>query len=218
MKVDFHVHTNFSFDSNIDIGKLAERSVKLGVIPVIADHNTVEGAEEYRKTGAPFITGEEIRTAAGDLIGLFLNETIPKHLSFEETIDRIKEQGGFSCLPHMYDQGRHGCGEKFAELVDIIEIFNSRCLDSELNGHAAETAKKLGKPGVAGSDSHFLMEFGKTYTEIPEFDTEKPEELVSALKNAKIVGVKAPFYVRGPTTIVKFGRRIKKKLMGKDIK
>ncbi len=218
MKVDFHVHTKFSFDSNINVAELAKKSVKLGIIPVIADHNTLEGAEEFRKTGAKFIAGEEIRTASGDLAGLFLTEAIQKNLSFEETIDRIKEQGGLSYLPHMYDMGRHGCDDEFAGLVDIIEVFNARCLDSRLNVRASETAKKLGKPGAAGSDSHFLFEFGKTYTETAEFDLRSPKELMKALKKAKITGERAPFYVRGPTTIVKWGRKIRKTLMGKDIK
>ncbi|NYZ77312.1 PHP domain-containing protein [Candidatus Micrarchaeota archaeon] len=219
IKVDFHVHTNFSIDGMIKTVDLARKSKELELIPAISDHNTLEGVEEFRKTGQKFIAGEEIRTANGDLTGLFLTENIPKHLSFEETIDKIKEQGGLAYLPHMYDKGRHGCGDKFAELVDIIEVFNARCLDARLNEMASETAKKLGKPGAAGSDSHFLSEFGKTYTEMPEFDIGDPGGLLKALGKAKIVGKKIPFYMRGPPYAVMHWRKLKKKLgLGKDIK
>jgi len=218
MKVDFHVHTNFSIDGMIKVKDLAEKAKELGIIPVISDHNTIEGAKEFRKTGVRFITGEEIRTIKGDLIGLFLTEEIPKGLSFHETADRIKEQGGLSYLPHMYDMKRHGCGDESAALVDIIEVFNARCLDDKLNEHAYETAEKLGKPGAAGSDSHFLFEFGKTYVEMQEFDIENPKKLLKALKNSKITGKKIPFYMRGPPYAVMYFRKLRKKLMGKDIK
>jgi len=218
MKVDFHVHTDFSIDGLIKVGELARKSKELGVIPVISDHNTLEGVKEFRKTGAPFIPGEEIRTESGDLTGIFLSEKIEKKLSFPETVDKIKEQGGLAYLPHMYDMSRHGCGDEFAGLVDIIEVFNARCLNSKLNERALETAEKLGKPGAAGSDSHFLLEFGKTYTELPEFDIENPKELMKALGRKRIIGKKIPFYLRGPPYIVMHFRKIKKKLMGKDIK
>ncbi len=207
MKVDFHVHTNFSFDSTIKVQELMLKAEKLGIIPVISDHNTTAACNEA-------IPAEEIRTLSGDLIGLYLTEEISPKLSFEETIDRIKEQGGLAYLPHMYDMGRHGCGDEYAGLVDIIEIFNARCLDNKLNEMAAETARELNKAGAAGSDSHFLFEFGRTYTELPEFDIENPNELLKALTSGKsrIICRKAPFYVRGPTTVVKFGRRLRKKL------
>ena len=218
MKVDFHVHTNFSIDGMIKIEDLAKKAKELGIIPVISDHNTIDGAKEFRKTGVRFIAGEEIRTTKGDLIGLFLTEEIPKGLSFQETIDRIKEQGGLSYLPHMYDLKRHGCGDESAVLVDLIEVFNARCLDSRLNERALETAKSLGKPGVAGSDSHFLFEFGKTYVEMQEFDIENPKELLKALENSEITGKKIPFYMRGPPYVLMHWRKITKKLRGKDIK
>ena len=215
MKIDFHVHTNSSLDSSIKPGELAKKAEPLGIIPAITDHNTTES---WKKMKSTFIPGEEIRTTAGDLIGLFLTEEIPKHLSFEETIDKIKEQGGLSYLPHMYDKTRYGCGDEFADLIDIIEVFNGRCLDV-FNELAAKTAKTLDKPGAAGSDSHFLFEFGRTYTEVPEFDMENPKELLEALENAKITGKKAPFYVRGTTTLVKMGRKIGRKIgLGKAIK
>ncbi len=219
MKIDFHVHTNFSIDSTIKVSGLSQKSKQLGIIPAITDHSTIAANREFRKTGAPFIPGEEIRTDCGDLIGLYLNEEIERKIHFPEAIDRIKEQGGISYLPHMYDTTRYGCGDRYAHLVDIIEIYNARCLDNRINEKAAETAMKLGKPGAAGSDAHFLFEFGKTYNELPDFDIENPKELMKSLEKVKITGKKAPFYVRGPTAVYKTLRKIKKKFrMGKDIK
>ena len=221
MKIDFHVHTNFSTDSTIKVKDLAKKSQELGVIPAITDHSTIAANNEFRKTGVKFIPGEEIRTDCGDLIVLYPTEEIEPHILFPDAIDRIKEQGAISILPHMYDITRYGCGDKYAGLVDAIEIFNARCLNKSFNERAAGIARRMKKPGVAGSDSHFLFEFGKTYTELPDFDIENPKELMKALKSEKkkIIGNKAPFYVRGPTAVYKAARKLKKKLgMGKDIK
>jgi predicted metal-dependent phosphoesterase TrpH len=204
IKIDFHVHTNSSIDSNIKPTELARKAKKLGIIPAITDHNTTESWEKMKSI--VFIPGEEIRTTAGDVIGLFLNEEIPKHLSFEETAERIKEQEGLVYLPHMYDRTRHGCGDEYAHLADIIEVFNGRCIGT-FNELAAEAARNLDKPAAAGSDSHFLSEFGGTYTEVPLSDIGNHEELLDALKDAKIVGKRAPFYVRGTTTLLKLGRK-----------
>lgn len=221
IKIDFHVHTNSSLDSTIKPGELARKAKQLGIVPAVTDHSTTASWEKMKSAGAVFIRGEEIRTTSGDLVGLFLNEEIRPKLSFEETVDKIKEQGGLVYLPHMYDNTRYGCGDEYAHLVDIIEIFNARCIGGRFNERAAEAAGRLGKPGAAGSDSHFLLEFGSTYNEMPEFDIENPAELMKILKSGrmKIVGKNAPVYVRGTTSLVKLGRKIKRKLsMGKDIK
>jgi len=220
MKIDFHVHTNFSSDSTIKVKDLAKKSKESGIIPAITDHSTIAANSKFRETNIGFIPGEEIRTDCGDLIALYLTEEIEPYIHFPDAIDKIKEQGAISILPHMYDNTRHGCGDKYAKLVDVIETFNARCINNSFNQRAADIARKLGKPGVAGSDSHFLFEFGKTYNELPDFDIGNPKELMKALKSGKnkIIAKKAPFFVRGPTAMYKAARKLRKKLLGKDIK
>lgn len=211
IKIDFHVHTNASSDSLIKPRELAEKSKKTGIIPAITDHDTLEGCKKMREFGVDFIQGCEIRTLQGDLIGLFINEEIPKKLDVEETADRIREQGGLIYMPHMYDTTRKGCGGAYAALADIIEVFNGRCL-GRFNDLAKETAIRLKKPMAAGSDSHFLFEFGQTYTEIEYFDKDDPKQLLKALKKANIVGKSAPFYVRGPTWLLSKTRKVLRKI------
>ncbi|MEM3422759.1 MAG: PHP domain-containing protein [Candidatus Bilamarchaeaceae archaeon] len=207
MKIDFHVHTNTSYDSIIKPEDLIKKSKATGVIPVITDHDSIEGWKKMER--GSFIPGIEIRTKEGDLIGIFINESIPRKIAIEEAIDRIKEQGGLVYLPHMYDSTRSGCGAAYANLADIIEVFNARC-DERCNRMADDTAKKLNKVRAAGSDSHFLFEFGNTYVETEDFDIESPKEMIKALKSksAKIIGKCAPFYVRGPTWALSKARKL----------
>jgi hypothetical protein len=62
---------------------------------------------------------------------------------------------------------------------------------------------------ISGSDSHFLFEFGHTYTELPDFDFEdNPSGLLKALREAKLVTRKAPFYVRGTTRLLYLSKKL----------
>jgi hypothetical protein len=214
VKIDFHNHTKYSRDSMTDLKAFVAKSKKLGVIPAITDHDSIDAHKDFRSLGALFIPGEEIGTDKGDLIGLYLNELIPKKTPFLDALDQIRSQGGLAYLPHMFDKTRSGVGiPELAKKVDIIEIFNARSVMKEFNQKAEEFAKANKIPGGAGSDSHFLSEFGTTYTEMPEFDINEPKELMKALKSksAKIIGKPAPLYVKGTTTVVKFWKKIRKR-------
>lgn len=46
------------------------------------------------------ITGREIATAEGTVVGLFLAEDVPDGLQLHETLTRIRAQGGITLLPH----------------------------------------------------------------------------------------------------------------------
>lgn len=208
MKIDFHVHTIHSYDAIIKPADLARKSAKLDVIPAIVDHNNMTSHADLRSLGVPFIPGEEVQTDKGDLIGLYLNEEIPEKTPFMETIDSIREQGGIVYLPHMYDRRKEKLDENVASKADIIEVFNARCLFNEMNLKAKAFAERKRLLQAAGTDSHYLFEFGATYTEVPDFDLENPQELLKALKSAKHTTKKAPFFVRGTTTLVAFGKKL----------
>ncbi|MFH0737769.1 MAG: PHP-associated domain-containing protein [Candidatus Micrarchaeota archaeon] len=214
MKIDFHVHTKYSIDSLIEPKALAQKSRKLGIIPAIADHNSILCHKEMEKLGASFIPGEEISTDRGDLIGLYLNEQIARKTPFLEAIDLIRGQGGIPYLPHMFDYGRSGkhASESEAAEADIVEIFNARCMKNEYNLKAEAFAINHQLLKAVGSDSHFLFEFGKTYAAMPDFDIEDPKALIKALKAAEFITKKAPVYVRGTTTFVSLGKKLVRSL------
>jgi predicted metal-dependent phosphoesterase TrpH len=219
MKIDFHVHTNASIDSLIEPKALARKSLETGIIPAIADHNNIGSHAKMRALKVPFIPAEEISTDKGDLIGLFISEMIPKKTPILEAIDIIHAQGGLAYLPHMFDYGRSKghASEEEASKADIIEIFNARCMRKEYNENAAAFAKAHKLPGAAGSDSHFFFEFGRTYTDLPDFgthDLDNPKALLKALKsrNVSLETHTAPFFVRGTTSIIAMTRKLSRAL------
>ncbi len=73
LKLDLHLHTHFSHDSGAPSKSIINRCIKTGLNCIaVTDHNNINGALEVREL-APFsvIVGEEIKSSAGDIIGLF---------------------------------------------------------------------------------------------------------------------------------------------------
>ncbi len=195
MRVDCQVHTIYSGDATTTLDQLAARIREVSLDAVcITDHHTVDGALAAleRDLGARVIVGEEVRTPAGEIIGLFLTERVPYVLPLLEAASRIRAQGGIVYAPHPCDRLRTGIGEtglmRLAEagLLDVVEVFNSKVRHGEDNAAAAETARRLGVPGGAGSDAHDPEGIGAAYVEMPDFTG--PGDFLERVREGRIVG------------------------------
>ena len=172
MKIDMHVHTHYSGDSNMSPEELIAAARARGLDGLaVTDHGTVKGAIETEKiardSGLLIIPGQEIKTQSGEIIVLGIREDIESHLSLEETCKWISRQGGFLIIPHPFDRFRSGIGDRIKRIegqIDAIEAFNSRILFNSFNKKAEEFAVDSGIPVVAGSDAHFPEEVGNAYT------------------------------------------------------
>lgn len=215
MKADFHIHTRYSMDCEMELEDIIERCQKMEIDCIaITDHGTVEGGLKMQEI-APFkiIVGEEVLTDFGEIMGMFLKETIPSNISVDEAISRIKEQGGLVCLPHPFDPLRGLTMEpdevdKLAPRVDIVEVFNARSPINSTADKALDYALRHNIPATVGSDSHTLGEIGRTFVEIDDFET--PDQLLEVLKNGKISQHKASIFVHFFSTITKIKRKIRK--------
>jgi len=142
MRIDLHCHTEASFDCVTPLPKVLARCQAKGVrVQAVTDHNEVWGAQKLKALaeaqgwdeteGVTVIVGEEVSTAEGEIIGLFLEERIPPKMSPEETVARIKEQGGLVLVPHGFDPLKRmrltpAALSRVAAEVYIVEIFNAR--------------------------------------------------------------------------------------------
>ena len=192
---DFHIHTRFSRDSILGEERFIRLALQRGLTHVaVTNHNNVEGAlavrDKARELGVDqeltVILGEEVSTADGEVVGLFLERTIPRGLSADETADAIHQQGGLVSIPHPFDPFRPShireeplLGLLEAGKVDMIEVFNSRVTFQRHNLEAAELAARYGVPGIAASDSHSSFEIAMSFNALPTFDT--ADELRAAL-------------------------------------
>ena len=213
LKADLHTHTHYSRDSIISPERYVRRCLKLGINCVaVTEHNSIDGALAVQRI-APFkvIVAEEIKTTDGELTGLFLKEPVPPNLSPEETIERVKAQGGLVSLPHPFDRIRREplrqrARERILPRLDVIEVFNSRTTFRSDNERARRLAEELGLPMGAGSDAHSPWELGTTYVEMPDF--EGPDEFLEALRRGRIVGRPANPLVHVISTLAKVRTRL----------
>ncbi|HEX9989546.1 MAG TPA: PHP domain-containing protein [Chloroflexia bacterium] len=198
IRVDMHCHTRLSKDSLNNPRKLVETAAARGLGALcVTDHNALANALALsRLPDLPVrvIPSEEVKSNEGEIIGYFLSELVPKGLSPEETVRRIKGQGGLVCVPHPFDSMRTGSRlrtpalERLVEagLVDIIEVFNARAVNAEDNQRALDYAREHGLAMSAGSDAHTLVEVGRAYAEIPPFST--PAEFLAGLRAGRVHG------------------------------
>ncbi|MBT4174971.1 PHP domain-containing protein [archaeon] len=187
MKLDLHVHTNYSACAITKPFILNKLIKKTGVQIALTDHNTMKGVDKVKGC----IPGEEISTKQGHVIGLFLNERIKPWMSVEETSDKIKEQGGVVFVPHPYDSIRKNVKHMDFK-KDVVEVFNGRVIIQKDNAKALEYAEKNKILQGVGSDAHTPYEFGKNYLEIENFNSVK--EFLLNLKKAKHVINPHPYY------------------------
>ena len=192
MRVDLHTHTHYSPDSILSPRRFVEACQRKGITcAAVTDHKTIRGALAVQEL-ADFrvIVGEEIQTAAGQVLGLFLEEEVRPGLSPEETIERVRAMGGLVGVPHPYD--RLGLALRHDEIVRLLpqigfmEVLNARVLFPGINEKARRLARGLGLAASAGSDAHSPWELGRAYVEMPEF--EGPEDFLEALRKGEIVG------------------------------
>ncbi|WP_165968446.1 PHP-associated domain-containing protein [Saccharopolyspora elongata] len=195
VRVDCHVHTVHSGDAVSTVEQIAKRvaAERIDVL-CVTDHHSLDGAWEAveRDIGARVVVGEEIRTRAGEVIGLFLAERIPYVLPLPEVVRRIRDQRGVIYAPHPLDPNRTSLGaEGLRELhehgaLDVVEVCNAKISDPEHNAAAANFAARNDIPAAAGSDAHDPQGIGAAYLHMPDFDG--PTDFLRKLPEARIWG------------------------------
>ena len=194
--VDIHMHTDHSSDCVTPVDVLLATAAERGLGAIaVTDHNEISGALDARDKAAEYgvkvIVGEEVKTKdQGEVIGLFIEEKIPRGMSLEETIAEIRRQGGLVYVPHPFDR-LHSVPDyehllAVVDEVDAIEVFNPRIAIAAWNEEAVRFAGKYRIPGGAGSDAHVAQGLGAVRIRMRDFDG--PEEFLESLRDADILG------------------------------
>ncbi|MBU3904657.1 MAG: PHP domain-containing protein [Nanoarchaeota archaeon] len=220
MKFDLHTHTTYSKhhfwgrDAINTPKEMVKAGVKRGLSGMaITDHQTVKGslvakqfAKKYKKD-FKIITGLEIKTKSGDILGLGVTENIPDNLTIKDTIEKIHNLGGLAVAPHPFGEfGFRKCVKEKAIEADAIEIFNATSCRGFQNTMARQLAEKYKKSISAGSDAHYWKMVGNAGI-ICEGD---PLEEIRRNK-VKIFGHLTPLRHIATLTIKKYKRSIQKR-------
>jgi hypothetical protein len=216
--IDLHCHTSASFDSLASPEAVVRAAARRGLTHLaITDHDRIDGALRARDAapdGLTVIVGEEVKTADGDLIAVFLERAVAPGRPVIETIATVREQGGLVGIPHPFDRFRGSMLkdprlEATGRLVDWVEAHNARVVGGTGNERAAEFAREMGLPGIAVSDAHSTFEVGVAYT-VLDGDPSTPAGLLAALAELVSTGLvpgRASYFVRTFTPIARIVNR-----------
>jgi predicted metal-dependent phosphoesterase TrpH len=215
---DLHMHTSWSHDCSIDVDELVDHAETEGLGAIaVTDHNALGGAfeavERARSRNLVVIPGEEVKTnGQGEVIGLFLREEIPRGLTFADTIDAIRAQGGLVYVPHPFDR-LHAIPDaatlhRHLAEIDVLEVYNARLLFEAYNDEAVRFARKYNITAGAGSDAHVLQGVGTGAVRMRRFDG--PEEFLLSLRSAEVLRrPKSLAYLQGLKWVAQAKERVR---------
>src|SRR5262249_21871771 len=107
-KADLHIHTTYS-DGTASVAAVLEHAARHTDMRVIAitDHNTIAGALEARRRapayGVEVIVGEEVSTAEGHVLALFVEQPLAPGQPAAATIAAVHAQNGLCVAAHPYE-------------------------------------------------------------------------------------------------------------------
>ena len=177
-KADLHIHTVHS-DGAATVPKLLAHVVAKTDLRLIAitDHDSIVGAQQAARLAPAFgidvVIGEEVSTADGHLLALFIDSLLPPGRPAAETIAAIHAQGGLAIAPHPFDHSVPSLGHQGLDWpgwqFDAIEGFNAGVIwwQRGANRTAQRAAACRNLPVVGGSDAHTLASVGLGYTLFP---------------------------------------------------
>ncbi|MFW5902919.1 MAG: PHP domain-containing protein, partial [archaeon] len=178
MKIDMHIHTEYSYDGISKIRKVFKKAKKKGLDGVaITDHFDIRGWKEAKEIAEEmnmfFIPGEEIKVLNKDkkiiaeVIAYFIKKGIGNK-TIEELEREIHSQGGLIFLAHPFAKSRPAPRKpkELLRYVDGIETINARSRVWQINRRASRMARNMNMPVVGGSDAHIPEEVGYAYTEV----------------------------------------------------
>ncbi len=169
--IDFHVHSEASYDGHEPIELVLEHAADIGLDGVvITDHDEIDAslraaeiAPEYGLVGIP---GVEVSTRHGHLLAIGVEERPDPGKPFIQTVAAVRERGGIAIVPHPFQRSRHGVRKRYIQDCDAIETYNSMVFTGYRNRRARTFARRRGYPEIGASDAHYLPNVGKAYTEI----------------------------------------------------
>ncbi len=190
-RADLHMHTNLG-DGWISPARLVQTAAlrQLSLIAV-TDHDHVEGARRVEEllaqqdSSVRMITGVEVSTRHGHLLGLFVKKAPRPMRPAQESIDAIKEQGGLVIVPHPFGKLVPSLSRRRIDSllsagyeIDGIETYNPSPANAAQRAAVLSANKEWGLAEIGASDAHFWQHIGAAYTRFPGAT---PDELRRAI-------------------------------------
>ena len=224
LSVELHAHSSLSYDGRDPIELILEQAEAVGLDAIaVTDHDEIDAslaaadlAPEYGLVGIPAM---EISSKAGHVLGLGLEEAVPPGLSYESTLEAIRDQGGIAVIPHPFQESRHGVMARISrdQLAegDAIEVYNSRLLTGRANRQADRFATSRGLPKTAGSDAHISEMVGQAVTRV-DADERSADAILEAIREGRttVEGKRTPWRISFRQAAGGVSRRVRNGVLG----
>jgi len=195
LRIDLHLHTNYSRDANTTLEEAVYYARKKQLDGIaITDHDRVEGARRLaQEKDFLVIPGIEVSSRHGHILGLNITEPVPPKLSVAETVEKIQLLGGLAVIAHPSVVIKTGLGARIdsASGIDAVEVINASAIPFSLSTYLSRRlALRLQLPETAGSDSHYPDEIGSAYT-IIDADPNR-DDVIEAIRKGRTEPVGKP--------------------------
>lgn len=199
--VDLHTHTRRGSNcSYMEPEELARRARELELDAVcITEHNAPWDDSSIAALNSPegplFFAGVEASTELGDVL-VYGVGAVGGGLRAAELRSLVDRAGGVMVAAHPFRRYsvpgvkpdlEEAVRNPLFDLVDAIEVFNGMGPRQEME-FASEAVRRLGLPGVGGSDSHAPHTVGRCFTEF-ERPLTTTADLVAELKAGRFRAV-----------------------------
>lgn len=106
---ELHAHTRAS-DGMVSAPELVRAAARVGLgVVCVTDHDTIgdlaEASDVGAELGVDVVRGEEVTCVfppGTHIVALFIEKPIRMHMSVEDTVDAIRDQGGLAIVAHPY--------------------------------------------------------------------------------------------------------------------
>jgi predicted metal-dependent phosphoesterase TrpH len=177
LRLDLHVHSQYSVDSRLSLDQIMEGILYAGLQGfALTDHDTTAGHAELARLRTSYpgywlIPGVEVSTRDGHLLAYGLSEAPPPGQPLAETIRRVETMGGVPVLAHPF-RSFHGVGRGLAQEAPVRALEGRNGKNSELANTRAELLGARRRLGITGgSDAHEPGQVGRAFTEFPSGGT-----------------------------------------------
>jgi len=212
VKVDLHLHSEYSWDSRTKISSYIKSAEDRGFGAIaIADHNGTQSHHTIEKlqgdTEVILVPAQEVSTSEGHLLVYGWIDSLEQKRTMEDTVSSARDLGALlTVAAHPYDLLRKGKGDRVLTTgIDGLEVLNASMLIGYFNHLGKKAVEKTGLFGVGNSDSHRISEFGFAYTIIEE--SKNVEEVLSNLSNGEVGGKRIG--------VMRKSRRFMQRLLGR---
>ena len=190
MKFDPHIHSIYSGDARSEPKDILKQAKSIGLDAIaISDHNEIKGSRIARELAEDIIVvpSIEISTDKGHILGMGVDEIIPKGLSAIETVDLIHDAGGLAIVPHPFSFYRHGlfCNVDKNLVVDGVETKNARYIVGYSNNLSQNLAYEKRLATLGASDSHFIESIGDAFTEVNTYGDDTVDGILEAIRHRR---------------------------------